>query len=248
VVKNQREAEKLAEEETFLQRKQQGAAPTTKPASIENLFEAIAAQKKRVLRAVIKGDVFGSVEAVVAAVGTIKSDKVSLEIVASDVGQVSKNDVLIASAARASIIAFNVRLENGVEAVAKHHGVQIAQYEIIYELVDAVRGMLADLLEPETREIKLGVAEVRAVFPVSKGFVAGCLVTEGRVQVMASARLRRGAKVEAETRIVTLRRVKDEVKEVRAGTECGIHLEDYEAYQPGDHIECYELQKLRPTL
>jgi translation initiation factor IF-2 len=89
---------------------------------------------------------------------------------------------------------------------------------------------------------------VRAVFPISKGFVAGCLVTEGRVQTLASARVRRNGRVEVESRILTIRRVKDEVKEVRAGTECGIHLENYEGYQPGDFIECFEVQKLRPSL
>jgi translation initiation factor IF-2 len=248
VVKNEREAKRLAEEAEFELRKQSVAEPAPKPASIENLFQAIAAQKNKVLRVVVKADVFGSVEAVVAALQGIKSDKVGLEVVASDVGQVSKNDVLMASAAKACVVGFNVRVETGVEALAKHHGVAISHYDIIYELVDAVRDMMADMLEPEIREVKLGMAEVRAVFPVSKGFVAGCLVTEGRVQVMASARLRRGNRVEAESRLVGLRRVKDEVKEVRAGTECGIRLEGCEAYQPGDLIECYEIQKLRPTL
>jgi len=248
VAKNEREAKRVAEEAEFELRKQGGISAPAPKASLENLFAAIADQKRRVLRVVIKADVFGSVEAVIAALGTIKSDKVQLEVVASDVGQISKNDVLMASAAKAEIIGFNVRNENGVDAVAKHHGVIVNHYEIIYELVDKVRDTMADLLEPETREIKLGSAEVRAVFPVSKGFVAGCLVTEGRIQTLANARLRRGSKIEVESKIVGLRRVKDEVKEVRAGTECGIHLEEYDAYQPGDIIECFELQKLRPTL
>ncbi|HEX9783670.1 MAG TPA: translation initiation factor IF-2 [Opitutaceae bacterium] len=247
-VKNDRDAKRIAAEREFELKKQAGAAPAGKPASIENLFQAIAAQKAKVLRVIVKADVFGSAEAVVSSLTGIKSDKVSLEVVASDVGPIDKNDVLMASAAKASIIGFNVRVESGVEALAKHHGVQVNQYEIIYELVDAVRDSMADLLEPELKEIKIGMAEVRAVFPISKGFVAGCLVTEGRVQVMANARLRRAGKVEVETRITTIRRVKDEVKEVRAGTECGIHLENYDAYQPGDLIECFDIQKLRPSL
>jgi len=247
-VKNDRDAKRIAAEREFELKKQAGAAPAGKPASIENLFQAIAAQKAKVLRVIVKADVFGSAEAVVSSLTGIKSDKVSLEVVASDVGPIDKNDVLMASAAKASIIGFNVRVESGVEALAKHHGVQVNQYEIIYELVDAVRDSMADLLEPELKEIKIGMAEVRAVFPISKGFVAGCLVTEGRVQVMANARLRRAGKVEVETRITTIRRVKDEVKEVRAGTECGIHLENYDACQPGDLIECFDIQKLRPSL
>jgi len=246
--KNEREAKRIAEEAEFELKKLNAAAAAAPKASLASLLEDIKSQTRRVLRIVVKADVFGSVEAVAAALGTIKSDKVSLEIVASDVGQISKNDVLMASAAKAAIVGFNVGTENGVDAVAKHHGVLVTKYEIIYELVDKVREAMADLLEPEVREIKLGSAEVRAVFPVSKGFVAGCLVTEGRVQAQASARLRRKGAVEVESRIAGLRRVKDEVKEVRAGTECGIHLEAYEAYQPGDIIECYELQKLRPSL
>jgi translation initiation factor IF-2 len=246
--KNEREAKRTAEEAEYELKKQAAVTEAAPKATLAQLLDDIKSQHKRVLRIVVKADVFGSVEAVAAALATIKSDKVSLEIVASDVGQISKNDVLMASAAKAAIVGFNVRTENGVDAVAKHHGVMVNQYEIIYELVDKVRDAMADLLEPETREIKLGSAEVRAVFPVSKGFVAGCLVTEGRIQAQANARLRRGTKIEVESKIVGLRRVKDEVKEVRAGTECGIHLEAYEAYQPGDVIECYEIQKLRPSL
>jgi len=247
-VKNDREAKRLAEEAEFESRRQSAAAPSEKPVSVENIFEVIAAQKKKTLRVVVKADVFGSVEAVVSALEGIRSDKVALEVVASDVGQISKNDVLIASAAKASIVGFNVRHENGVNAVAKHHGVQVHEFEIIYELVDGVRDLMAELLDPETREIKLGVAEVRAVFPVTRGAVAGCLVTEGRIQVNANARLRRAGNVEFEGKLYSLRRVKDEVKEVRAGTECGIRLEDFESYQPGDYIECFEVQNLRPTL
>lgn len=247
-VKNEREAKRQAEEAEYEVRRQSAAVPGAKPASVESIFEVIAAQKKKALRVVVKADVFGSVEAVVSALEGIKSDQVSLEVISSDVGQISKNDVLIASAAKAAIIGFSVRHESGVEALAKHHGVQVHEYEIIYELVDSVRDMMADMLEPELRELKLGVAEVRQVFPVTRGAVAGCLVTEGRVQVGANSRVRRGGNVEFEGRLSTLRRVKDEVKEVRAGTECGIRLEDFESYQVGDLIECFEVQKLRPSL
>jgi len=246
--KNEREAKRAAEEAEFESRRQSAATPDVKPVSVESIFEVIAQQKKKTLRVVVKADVFGSVEAVVSGLEGIKSDKVALEVVASDVGQISQNDVLIASAAKAVIVGFNVRHENGVNAVAKHHEVQVHEYEIIYELVDGVRDMLAELLDPETREVKIGMAEVRVVYPVTRGSVAGCLVTEGRIQINSSARLRREGKVEFESRLLSLRRVKDEVKEVRAGTECGIRLEDFDSYQPGDLIECFEVQNLRPTL
>jgi translation initiation factor IF-2 len=248
-VKNEREAKRIAEERAMEVRKQQAIVePVDVPQSAENLFEAMAAARKKVLRLVIKGDVYGSVEAVESVLREIKSDKVVLEIIQGEVGLISKNDVLIASASKATVVGFNVRMENGVNALAKHHDVTILHYQIIYELVDAVRNMMADLLEPETRESKLGVAEVRQVFEISRGRVAGCLVVEGRVVQNSRARVRRKGKVEVETRIETIRRVKDEVKEVRAGTECGIHLIDYSEYEPGDHIECYDVETFRASL
>ncbi len=248
-VKNEREAKRIAEERTIEVRKQLGVVePADVPQSAENLFEAMAAARKKVLSMVLKGDVYGSVEAVDSVLRDIKSDKVSLEIIQGEVGLISKNDVLIASAANAIIVGFNVRMENGVNALAKHHGVTIYNYKIIYELVDEIRDMMADLLEPETRESKVGAAEVRQVFEISKGRVAGCLVIEGRVILNSRARVRRKGSVEAETRIETIRRVKDEVKEVRAGTECGIHLLDYSDYEPGDLIECFEVESFRATL
>jgi translation initiation factor IF-2 len=132
--------------------------------------------------------------------------------------------------------------------MAKHHGVRIETFEIIYELGDKVREMMADLLEPEQKEVKLGAAEVRAVFPLAKGFVAGCLVTEGKINRNASARLRRGKEIVHEGRIATLKRFKDDANEVRAGLECGIKLGDANAYEVGDVIECYEIQKVRASL
>jgi len=248
-VKNERMAKRIAEERAIEIRKQQGVVePADVPQTAENLFAAMATARKKVLRLILKGDVYGSVEAIDTVLRDIKSDKVSLEIIQGEVGLISKNDVLIASASDAFIVGFNVRLENGVSALAKHHGVAIHQYRIIYELVDEVRNMMADLLEPESRETKVGAAEVRQVFEISRGRVAGCLVIEGRVVQDSRARVRRKGKVEVETRIETIRRVKDEVKEVRAGTECGIHLLDYSNYEPGDLIECYDIETFRASL
>jgi translation initiation factor IF-2 len=178
----------------------------------------------------------------------IKSTKVQLEIVSTDVGLVTKNDVLMASAAGATILGFSTKLENGVTPLAKHHGVRIETFGIIYELGDRVREMLADLLEPDLKEIKLGAAEVRAVFPLAKGFVAGCLVTEGKITRGATSRLRRGRESVHEGKIATLKRFKDDANEVRAGLECGIKLDDFNGYQVGDVIECFEVQKVRASL
>jgi translation initiation factor IF-2 len=248
-VKNVREAEKLAEQEEFrIKQVATSAASTPKEVSVERLFANIAATQAKVLKLIIKTDVFGSAEAVRNVLEGIKSTKVSLEIVSIDVGLVTKNDVLMAGAAGSVIIGFHTKLENGVVPLAKHHGVRVETYEIIYEMGDKVREMMADLLDPDLKETKTGAAEVRQVFPLAKGFVAGCLVTEGKINRNASARLRRGREIVHEGKIGTLKRFKDDANEVRAGLECGIKLDDFNGYQAGDIIECYEVQKVRAAL
>ena len=247
--KNAREAEKLAEEASDLLKKVNVTdAAIPKDTSLDALFANIAAAQGKTLRIVLKSDVFGSLEAVKSMLEGIKSAKVSLDVVASDVGIISKNDVLMASAAKAVIIGFNTKQENGVVALAKHHGVTIQTFGIIYELSDKIKEMMADLLDPDLKENKLGVAEVRQVFPVAKGFVAGCLVTEGKVNRGTTARVRRGKESVYEGKVGTLRRFKDDANEVRAGLECGIRLDGYDGYQPGDRIECFEIQKVRASL
>jgi translation initiation factor IF-2 len=248
-VKNSREAEKIAEEEQFrLKQVVTTAAATPKEVSVEQLFANIAATQAKVLKLIIKTDVFGSAEAIRSVLEGIKSAKVSLEIVGIEVGIVTKNDVLMASAAGSVIVGFHTKLENGVTSLAKHHGVRVETYEIIYELGDKVREMMADLLDPDLKETKTGAAEVRQVFPLAKGFVAGCLVTEGKISRNASARLRRGREIVHEGKIQTLKRFKDDANEVRAGLECGIKLDDFNGYQAGDIIECFEVQKVRAAL
>ncbi|PAW68524.1 MAG: translation initiation factor IF-2 [Opitutia bacterium Tous-C1TDCM] len=249
VVKNAREAEKLAEEEQLRHRKLAStAAAVPKEVSVEQLFANIAATQAKVLKVIIKTDVFGSSEAVRNILEGIKSTKVQLEIVSIEVGLVTKNDVLMAGASRATVIGFHTKLENGVIPLAKHHGVRIETFDIIYEMGDKVREMMADLLDPDIKEIKTGAAEVRQVFPLAKGFVAGCLVTEGKINRNAAARLRRGREIVHEGKIGTLKRFKDDANEVRAGLECGIKLDDFNGYAAGDVIECFEVQKVRAAL
>ena len=248
-VKNVREAEKIAEEEQLRLKKQISVADSApKELSVEDLFKNIAATQAKVLKLIVKTDVFGSAEAVRSVLESIKSSKVSLEIVSIEVGLVTKNDVLMAGAAGSVIVGFHTKLENGVTPLAKHHGVRVETYEIIYEMGDKVREMMADLLDPDLKETKTGAAEVRQVFPLAKGFVAGCLVTEGKINRNTAARLRRGREIVHEGKISTLKRFKDDANEVRAGLECGIKLDDFNGYQPGDVIECYEIQKVRASL
>ncbi|MCB1104468.1 MAG: translation initiation factor IF-2 [Cephaloticoccus sp.] len=249
VAKNPREAERLAEEaELQIRQVATQAASVPKEVSVERLFANIAATQAKTLKVIIKTDVFGSTEALRNILEGIQSPKVSLEIVADDVGLVTKNDVLMASASKAVILGFHTKLESGVTPLAKHHGVRIETFDIIYELGDKVREMMADLLEPELKEAKLGGAEVRQVFPLAKGFVAGCLVTDGKITRNALARLRRKKEIVHEGRVSTLKRFKDDANEVRAGLECGIKLDDFNGYEVGDVIECYEVQKVRASL
>ena len=249
VAKNAREAENLADEEAQRLKKAVTTVDSAqKDVSVENLFANIAATQQKVLKVIVKADVYGSAEAVRQLLEGIKSAKVSLEIVSAEVGLVTKNDVIMAAAAGATILGFSTKLENGVTPLAKHNGVRIETFEIIYELGDKAREMMADLLDPDIKEVKLGAAEVRATFPLAKGFVAGCLVTEGKVNRGAAARLRRGREIVHEGKIGTLKRFKDDANEVRAGLECGVKLDDFNGYQVGDVIECYDTQKVRASL
>ncbi|MFA5263861.1 MAG: translation initiation factor IF-2 [Opitutaceae bacterium] len=248
-VKNSREAEKLAEEEQMRIRKDATTlAAVPKEVSVEKLFAEIAATQQKTLKVIVKTDVYGSAEAVRSVLEGIKSSKVSLEIVSIDVGLITKNDVLMASTGGAVIIGFNSKLETGVTPLAKHHKVRIETYSIIYELGDKAREMMADLLDPDLKEVKQGAAEVRATFPLAKGFVAGCLVTEGKITRNAMARVRRGKEIIDEGKVATLKRFKDDANEVRAGLECGIKLGDFNGYAVGDVIECFEVQKVRAAL
>ena len=167
----------------------------------------------------------------------------------TEVGAVTKNDVLMASASEAAIVGFNVNLETGVSSEAKHRGIQILRHDVIYELIDAVKEAMAETLEPELLENKIGAAEVRQVIPLGKNLMAaGCLVTEGRIVRDGHARLIRNGNAVMESRIATLKRFKDDATEVRAGYECGIRLADFDGYEAADLIECYEILKVRATL
>jgi translation initiation factor IF-2 len=196
----------------------------------------------------LKCDVQGSVEALVGALQQIESKKVDLEIVHSGVGPISESDILLASASNAVVVGFNIKVENMAVAAARSEGVQVKLYSIIYELIDQLKEAMAGLLEPELRESTIGHAEVKQVFELSKGIVAGCLVTDGRIARTARARVLRRRQPVYDGGISTLRRFQDDVKEVRSGLECGIKLGDFSEYQVGDVIECYQLEQIAQKL
>src|SRR6266478_726051 len=240
VMDSEREAKQLSEERR--ESKRAGKLATPQRATLETLLEA--ADGKKILRIVLKTDVQGSLEALTGALNQIESKKVDLEIIHAGVGPISENDILLASASNAVVVGFNVKVENMAVTAAKHEGVQVKLYSIIYELLDQIKEAMAGLLDPEHRESVIGHAEVKQIFQLSKGIVAGCLVTDGRIARTARARVLRRRQPVYDGGLATLRRFQDDVKEVRSGLECGIKLGDFSEYQVGDIIECYMLEQI----
>ncbi len=245
VVEDEKAARELAEQR-FLQARAEGQE--AKKVTLENLFATLAAEQSKALKVVVKADTQGSVEAIVEALKKIESEKVTLEIIHSDVGAITENDVALASASSGVILGFHTRVDSTAAEKAKREGVQIKLYAIIYELIDEVKDSLTGLLEPILKETIVGSAEVRKVFELSKGVpVAGCMVSSGRI-VRGKVRVRRRKDVIYEGVTQSLRRFQDEVNEVRAGMECGIRIEGYSEFEVGDAIECYSVEKVAAKL
>jgi translation initiation factor IF-2 len=247
VVEDEKAARDLAEQRT-MEAKALGLEAARGKVTLENLFATLQSQQSKTLKIVVKADTQGSVEAIVEALKKIESDKVSLEIIHSAVGTITDSDVSLASASSAVILGFHTRVDSGVADKAKHEGVQIKLYAIIYELIDEVKEAMAGLLDPILKEVIIGSAEVRKVFELSKGApVAGCIVNSGRI-AKGKVRLRRRKEVIYEGVTQSLRRFQDEVNEVRAGMECGIRIDGFSEFQVGDLIECYSVEKIAQKL
>lgn len=248
VVQSDRQAREIAEARVEENRRAKLQAPT-RTFSLDDLLAKTDPTQKVELAVVLKCDVQGTLEAVRQALTEIKSTRVALKIVLAGVGNVSANDVLLAKASNAIVIGFHVGSEPGVDKVAKREGVEIRFYSVIYELVEEVRNAMAGLLQPIVREVPLGQALVKQVFELSrKGNVAGCLVRSGRVLLRGRARVRRQGEVVYEGSIASLRRFQNDATEVREGQECGIRLDNFNAFEPGDIIEVYEVQKIAQSL
>ena len=246
-IEDEKAARALAEDRAMQARAEAQQQPSAK-ATLEDLFGRIEEASAKGLKVVVKADTQGSVEAIVEALRKIESNRVSLEIVHHAVGTVTSNDVTLASASRAIILGFHTRIDGDVSDLAKHEGVQIKLYSIIYELIDEVKKAMAGLLPPIIKEVVVGAAEIRKVFELSKGGnVAGCMVTSGRV-VRGKLRVMRKKNRIYEGVSLSLRRFQDEVNEVRAGMECGIRLDGFNEFVIGDVIECYVVEKLAPEL
>ena len=232
-------------------RLREGALQRTSRVSLEELSEKMLAGEVKELRIIIKGDVNGSVEALADSLVRLSTGEVKLEIIHKSVGAISETDVTLASASKAIIIGFNVRPEPKAAQLAEKEGVDIRLYTIIYEVINDIREAMEGLLAPTYREKALGRAEIRQTFVVGGLTVGGAMVLDGKVQRSARARLVRDGRVVWEGKIASLKRFKDDAREVLAGYECGIGLESFNDLKPGDIIEDFEmetvLRKLEPA-
>jgi translation initiation factor IF-2 len=248
VVENERQARHLAGLRGQRLRTEQLARSAKKGVSLEELFTQMEEGGIRELNLVVKGDVQGSVEAVVGELGKIEHPEVGVNVIHTGVGAIAESDVMLASASNAIVLGFNVRPNAEARSLGEREGVDLRTYRVIYQLTDDIRQALVGLLSPEQRETTLGEAEVRALFRASRlGVIAGCYVTNGVIRRNAQIRVVREGTVVYETTIASLKRFKDDVREVQEGFECGILLEGFNDVKEGDVLEAYETQEIERT-
>jgi translation initiation factor IF-2 len=227
--------------------KEKTSQPATR-VSLEAMLDKLKAKEVQELPVVIKADVHGSAEAVANALTAMNTDEVAVKVLLSGVGGVSESDVALAEASKAPILAFNVRAAGKARTMAEQQGVEIRYYSVIYDLVDDIKAALSGMLSPEIRETILGIAQVKEVFNAGKGKAAGCIVIEGSARADARARVLRDDVVVHDGKVSSLRRFRDEVKEVAAGTECGITIDNFNDVKAGDRIEMYSVEERARTL
>jgi translation initiation factor IF-2 len=246
VVESERKAREVA---MHRQAKSRDVKLAQKSANMQDVFSTMGETKPNLVQILVKADVQGSVEALRDALKALSTGEVGVNIVSSGVGGLTESDVTLAAASKARIIAFNVRGDAAARTAIKEHGVDVRYYSIIYEAIDDIRAVLTGMLAPEVKEQIVGLAEVRNVFRSSKfGTVAGCMVIDGYVRRNFPIRVLRDNVVIFEGALESLKRFKDDVNEVRAGTECGIGVKNYNDVREGDQIECYSRVEVARTL
>jgi translation initiation factor IF-2 len=247
VVRSERKAREVAE---FRQSKSRESKLAQQQASkLEDVFSQMTEAEGKVVPVLIKSDVHGSAEALRDALNKLSNDEVKVKVISSSVGGITESDATLAAASNAVIIGFNVRADGAARAAIKESGVDVRYYSIIYEAIDDVKAAVSGLLAPEIRENIVGLAEVKEVFTSPKlGNIAGCIVMEGHVKRSNPIRVLRDNVVIYEGELESLRRFKDDVNEVKSGTECGIGVKNYNDVKIGDQIECYERVEIARTL
>ena len=239
VVKDEETAKAIVEKRREKTKLSQAVVTPTKM-SLEDLFAKVQTDEVRELSVVVKADVHGSSEALKEMLNKLPADQVKVKVLSSAVGGITESDVLLASASKAIIIGFNVRPETGVQAAAQREGVEIKTYSIIYEIIDDIKKAMTGMLAPTFVEKPVGRAEIRSLFSVPKvGTIAGCMVIDGRITRQSLVRLLRESRVVYEGKLSSLKRFKDDVKEVQNGFECGIGIENYNDLKVGDVVEAF---------
>jgi translation initiation factor IF-2 len=248
VVENERQARHLAQVRGQRLRAEALARQAKSGATLEELFKGMAAGEVQDLNLVVKADVQGSVEAVTNELGKLKHPEVRVNVIHTGIGAISENDIMLAAASKAIVVGFNVRPNAEARALAEREGVQIRTYQVIYKLTEDIEQALVGMLAPEQVEETIGEAEVRELFRISRiGVIAGCYVTNGVVRRNAKVRVVRDGVVVYDTTLASLKRFKDDVREVAQGFECGIQLEGYNDVKQGDVLEFYETREVERT-
>ena len=248
VVDSERDARHLAQKRAARLRAEELSRRSQKSISLEDLFKQDSDGKVRDLNLVIKGDVQGSVEAAVSELDKIKSEEVAVRVIHTGVGGITESDVMLAAASKAIVVGFNVRPNGEAKNLAEREGVDIRTYKIIYKLTEDIEAALVGMLTPDIIEEITGGAEVRQLFKASKiGTIAGCMVTSGLIMRGSNVRVIRDGIIVADTQIDTIRHLKDEVKEIKEGFECGIVLKGYSELVEGDQIEAYLSKSVERT-
>ncbi|MEZ5785377.1 MAG: translation initiation factor IF-2 [Xanthobacteraceae bacterium] len=249
VVENEARAREVTDYRARQRREKQAARASGMRGSLEQMMSQLKTAGRKEFPLVIKGDVQGSVEAIVGALDKLATEEVGARVILSGVGGITESDITLAEASGAAIIGFNVRAYKEAREAAERLGVEIRYYNVIYDLVDDVKKAMSGLLEPTIRETTLGNAQILQIFNISKvGKVAGCRVTDGVVQRGANVRLIRDNVVIHDGKLGQLKHVKDDVREVTAGHECGMSFENYQDMREGDVIECYRVETVQRTL
>lgn len=244
VVKDEKLARQLAERKS---EKLKEASQKTQKVSFEDLFKQIQEGEVEELNIIIKGDVQGSIEALESSLKKLSLDEVKINIIHSGVGPITETDVMLASASEGAIIGFNVRPDSKTRKLAEKENVDIRLYRVIYEAIEDLKSAIKGMLKPEYREVIQGTVEVRQLFKISRiGTIAGSYVTEGKINRNSMVRVLRDGQVIHEGRLASLKRFKDDVKEVVGGYECGILLEGFNDLKEGDVLEAYTYEEVRP--
>lgn len=249
VYPNEKEARAIAEQNTETQRQSRlQQAMSSRRVTLSTLSAQAQEGELKELNLILKADVQGSVEAILSSLEQLPQDEVQIRVLLASAGEVTETDIDLAAASGAVVIGFNTTLASGAKSAADREGVDVREYDIIYKLLDDIQGAMEGLLEPEEVESPLGQAEVRAVFPVGRGAVAGCYVQSGKVVRNRLIRVRRKGEVIYQGTLDSLKRMKEDAREVNAGYECGIGVDKFNDWQEGDIIEAYEMVMKRRTL